>query len=246
MIRHLGRKILQAVEMSALAKPASRRIIEPFAGSGAFSRTFGEKGLVDSAILGEISPRIANLHQNIAASPKRLLEKFAEVVAPINPSGKTVAEDVPYLKSLWQESKRAEGIDKPAIDLVLGNYSRSSNPERSVPRFTPGNYATPSGIARKVKSLSNVTSKGKVLNASFEDTLSNVGKGDFIVADPPYPGSIGYTTGSHSYDKIYENLSSILNDLRSSTSGVVYTNKKGTAAFPWLKFRPRARTKIHG
>lgn len=200
LLKWIGNKQRFATRIALVFPESYNRYIEPFVGSGAVLGAMGPK----KAIAGDTLKPLVEMWELLQRDPQKLYEH--------------------YEKSYKEFKKDRKGTYK----RILDSYNSSPNPldlvfiTRScyggVVRFTKkGTMSTPIGPHEPISPESFYERmslwRQRIQNtefhhSSFEELLSQAGKGDVVYCDPPYVDSqsILYGAQSFSIQKMWDEI----------------------------------------
>ena len=185
--------------------------IEPFLGGGSmFFNLAPEK-----AILGDINKRLIDLFQSVKVDYENIFDAVEALI-------KTHSDDQYYeIRNIFNSSN-----SRPEYFLYLnrtcfnGVYRENIKGEFNVPVGRRDSSFFPF-TKEDFKTYSNILSNATLRNQSFEKTLLEANKGDFIFIDPPYLKNENNYESFRKYGKDIFNkedlsrLAEILKDLSS-------------------------------
>lgn len=181
--RYLAGKILSYFPASV------KRLVEPFAGSGAISLATAYYGLADAFWLNDAHVPLMDLWRDILDKPEGLSSRYAR---------------------LWREQT---GQERLYYDMVRERFNRTHQPEcflyllsrcvKAAIRYnsdgefnnSPDNRrkgATPKTTLARIKGAAKLLSGRTLITATdYTQVLASCGPEDLIYMDPPYQGVCG-------------------------------------------------------
>jgi len=243
MMRYRGAKKSVAAKLAKEMKPVKGVYHEPFVGSGSSLLRVGKAGKFKKAVVSDLNPQITEYLKTIKKNPQEVKESFLRFSSGLiqGDKGKVLKEDIPFIKGVWEKLSKGtyEGADKAGAHLFLGNYSQVYMPGQ-IPRYSPGNYVKPEGIAQKIGDLGEIMQKRNVQikTRSWQESLKDIKPGDFVNLDTPYLKTKTYPGIKATTAEDHAEMSRLLKEVSGKTSGVVYDSPLGAKEFPWLEFEP--------
>jgi DNA adenine methylase len=162
---------------------------EPFLGSGAMYFAL----LPKKAVLADLNPDLINCYRAIRKEPEKiadLLDQFSDSHSPPF-----------YISARSLYNKTNDKILKAALFVYLNKasfnaiYRVNKRGEFNVPCAHKSILALPTIV--QLTEISNVLKKAKLVKGTFEETLKDATKGDFVYLDPPYPPINGTSFFTH-------------------------------------------------
>jgi len=159
--------------------PEGKRLVEPFAGSGAvFLGTQFQENLV-----ADINPDLISLFSCLKAQPEALIAETRRLFSPQNNTQEAYYE-------LRTEFNRMEmGLQKSATFVYLNRHCfnglcrYNASGKFNVPF---GRYAAPSPPVKEMLGFAERAQQAEFLCGDFRRVLSEVQAGDVVYCDPPY------------------------------------------------------------
>lgn len=159
--------------------PDGRRLIEPFAGSGAiFLNTYYKEYW-----LNDINQDLITLFEFARQDPTLLIEQAETFFNPRYNDEKT------YYKLRSHFNQSTDTLEKSALFIYLNRHGYNGlcrynqKGEFNVPF---GRYKNPSFPKQQLLTFANKKAKIKLTQTSFESVLTYAKAGDIVYCDPPY------------------------------------------------------------
>ena len=190
------------------------RYIEPFLGSGAVFFDLWSSGRLDGARarLGDDNPDLIGTYLRVADSTDALIEALGGLAAGHAREGRTyyyVVRDRSFnpARARWRtEGARARDYPVQLAAMLIylnrtgfnGLFRVNQNGAFNVPA---GRYDAPSIVREECLRLAAIAlapGDVSVRCAPFDETLAQVGRGDFVYLDPPY-APLSLTSSFRSY-----------------------------------------------
>lgn len=189
------------------------RYIEPFVGSGAVLFYILQKYPENEVIISDVNKELITAYKIIQKNVEELIKKLKDHKKKHNKEY--------YYKIRSINPDTLNDVEKAARFIYLnktcfnGLYRVNSKGEFNVPI---GSYKNPDVVQEeKLRTISKLLKKVKILNESFENVLKYAKKDDFIYLDPPYYPLNGnsFTTYHHDdfLDEAHKKLAEIFNEL---------------------------------
>lgn len=228
-------------------KPA-KRAVDPFAGSAVIPTRLMKAGKISEAVIGDTSPEMLNIYRQLKYNESETLDNLQRILNMLSRGSKkaTVSEqDIALLRDF--RNKRAGGFagesESAAIDITIGNYASRYNP--SIPsdvlfttKLDPSKVKNKESIINNVRDTAQMLRQSKIVEGGYEQTLKEVKKGDFLVIDPPYINTRGYSKEYKLKSSVdYDAMSAHIRELSKKTSGVMYNTEPIREYFPKMDFK---------
>jgi DNA adenine methylase len=159
--------------------PQGKRLIEPFAGSGAIflNTTFEDN------ILGEHNPHLVRLYQFLQKEPDTFIDYCQSWFIPENNQKSRYYE----LRSLFNESQDLRL--KAALFLYLNRHGFNGLCRfnlKGLYNVPFGSYQSPYFPKNEMLEFAKRAQKAQFIHSSYQDTFQKAQHGDVIYCDPPY------------------------------------------------------------
>lgn len=159
--------------------PEGKRLIEPFAGSGAiFLNTEFEEN-----ILGEHNPYLVHLYQFLQTEGDDFIEYCQSLFVPENNQKQRYYE----LRTLFNESQDLRL--KAALFLYLNRHGFNGLCRfnlKGLYNVPFGSYQSPYFPKNEMLEFAKRAQKAQFIHSSYQDTIQKAQHGDVIYCDPPY------------------------------------------------------------
>jgi len=214
-------KLVPFIEIN-MPKVKRKRLIEPFAGSGAI--TFGIE--FESYILADINADLINLFEVLKIEQENFIEYSRSFFIDENNQEKRFYE----LREKFNQSK--DKVERSALFLYLNRHAYNGlcrYNSKGIFNVPFGRYKTLYFPKDEMRNFIKKSSRVELIHGDFENVFSKAQSDDLIYCDPPYvPLSDTASFTSYSQDRFNQNsqerLARLANITARNTQGVLVSN----------------------
>ena len=236
-LKWVGGKRQLLADIAPLVPNEFSRYIEPFVGGGAVFFHLSEQITAQQipSVINDINPELVNCYQMVKTQTDDLISLL-----------KTHKHNKNYYIEIRNLDRQEGGLsalsplERASRFIYLnrtgfnGMYRVNSKGLNNVPF---GRYKNPSIVNEDIlRASAKALIDTQISNQSFQDCLSNVGKGDFVYLDPPY-----VPLNDTSYFTSYMTNGFTMTDQKSLAALVTELDKRGVAFVASNAFLPVVR-----
>lgn len=214
-------KLVPFIEIN-MPKVKRKRLIEPFAGSGAI--TFGIE--FESYILSDINADLINLFEALKIEKENFIEYSRSFFIDKNNQEERFYE----LREKFNQSK--DKVERSALFLYLNRHAYNGlcrYNSKGIFNVPFGRYKTLYFPQNEMQNFIKKSSRVELIHGDFESVLSKAQPDDLIYCDPPYI-PLSHTASFTSYSQngfnqdSQEKLANLVNVIAKNTKGVLVSN----------------------
>lgn len=209
----------------------SKRVVEPFAGSGAISVASAIRKKAQKYWLNDLNKPLIDLIQEIVENPDEITKKYSNIWH------KQLGNEIEYYKEIrarFNKSKKPEDFLFVLARCVKGAVRYNSNGEFNQSPDNRRKGKTPTNMEREIYQLSNLL-KGKSIFTStdYKEVLNSVNIADIVYMDPPYQGTSNKKDSRYLAGLKFDDFVESLKDLNENGISYIisYDGKLGNKSY---------------
>jgi DNA adenine methylase len=224
-----GQKTALLERIASLIPSNSRRLVEPFVGSGVVASALAFR--FEEIECSDALPAVVAAHSRAQADP----EGFARAIADHFESVSALDPKEAFERSREEYADPATGDDRRAVLLIyLGAKSfsrlvRHNSEGGFSASWHEGKAGTPAPADEILRFARNLGGRARFSRRDFAETMALAGEGDFVYCDPPYMALDGAATNFEGYAgsfgrKAHERLARLAREAAARGAKVVVSN----------------------
>lgn len=180
-LKWAGGKHKLAERFRPLLRLGGRRLVEPFAGSGALSLALHEEPR--ALWLNDINPDLARLHEQVRDRSEALVHALQPLFTPSNNTPGA------YYALRDEFNETTDPLRKAALFVYLNRhgYNGLCRYNASGGFNVPfGRYKHPRPPSDEIQAAAGALKTARITHLDFTEVLAECGQGDAVYCDPPY------------------------------------------------------------
>ncbi len=178
-LKWAGAKTRLVAAIRATAPPQTRRLIEPFAGSGAVALNLG----FERNLLADTNADLIEIYRELKRSGEQFIATCEKFFTPRHNTAKT------YYALRTQFNASTDHRHKAALFVYLNRHGYNGlcrYNARGGYNVPFGRYDAPYFPRKEMENFRRLLARCTLRRADFRSILAAAGDGDFVYCDPPY------------------------------------------------------------